>query len=297
MNKLAEQLSVDQFKHLETAYPLHWKLLSKKGIYCYDYMNSMERFDETSSPSKEHFFNRLYDKHVSEEQYTYSRRVWETLKYNTMKDYHNHYLVTDIILLADVFENFRKMSLETYDLDPIHYYSLPGLSWDAMLKSTGVELELITDPDMHLMVEKSMHGSISNICHRHATSNHPNMDTYNENEEPRTLTYQDANSLYSWAMSQMLPLKDFKWASSEIDILNITEDSELGYILKVDLEYPKELHDKHNLYPLAPEHVQVHDDMLSPFQRKYFPLIRGSVWKLVPNLHSKEKYVVHNKSS
>ena len=95
-----------------------------------------------------------------------------------------------------------------------------------MLKYTGVELELITDSDMHLMVEKSMHGGI--ICHRHATSNHPSMDTYNENEEPRTLTYQDANSLYSWAMSQMLPLKGFKWTSSEIDILNIPEDSELG---------------------------------------------------------------------
>ena len=135
-----------------------------------------------------------------------------------------------------------------------------------------------------------MCGGISNICHRHATSNHPSMDKYNENEEPRTLTYQDANSPYSWAMSQMLPLKSFKWTSSEIDILNFLEASELGYILEVDLEYPKELHDKHNLYPLAPEHVQVNDNMLSPFQRKYFPLIRGSV------LHSKEKYVVHNRN-
>ena len=103
--------------------------------------------------SKEHFCNRLYDKHVSEEQYTYAGRVWETLKCNTVKDYHNHYLVTDILMLADVFENFRKLSLETYGLDPIHYYSLPGMSWDAMLKYTGVEL--ITDTDMQQMVEKS----------------------------------------------------------------------------------------------------------------------------------------------
>ena len=210
-----------------------------------------------------------------------------------MKDYHNHYLITDILLISDVFENFRKISLGTYGLDPIHYYSLPGLSWDAMLKYTGVELELIPDPDMHLMVEKSMRGSISNICHRHATSNHPSMDTYNENEEPRTLTYQDANSLYSWVMSQMLPLKGFKWTSSEIDILNLPGDSELGYIPEVDLEYPKELHDKHNPYPLAPGHVQVNDDMLSTFQRNHSPSIRGSVRKLVPNLHGKEKYIVH----
>ena len=119
------------------------------------------------------------------------------------------------------------------------------------------------------------------------------MDTYNENEEPRTLTYQNANSLYSWAMSQMLPLKGFKWESIEIEILNVPEDSRLRYILKVDLEYPKELHDEHNLYPLVPEHVHVNDDMLSPFQRKYFPSLRGCVWKLIPNLYNKEKYVVH----
>ena len=123
------------------------------------------------------------------------------------------------------------------------------------------------------------------------TLNHHSMDTYNENEEHRTLTY--ANSLYSWAMSQMLPLKGFTWASSEIDILKVPEDSRLRYILKVDLEYSKELHDKHNLYSLAPEHVQVNDDMLSPFQQKYSPSIHGCVGKLVPNLYIKEKYVVY----
>ena len=99
-----------------------------------------------------------------------------------------------------------------------------------------------------------MSGSINNICHQYATTNHPNMDTYNANEEPRTLTYQDANSLYSWAMLQMLPLKGVKWvpAPDEVDTLNVPDDSKLGYILKVDLEYPKELNGKHNLYPLAP---------------------------------------------
>ena len=183
------------------------------------------------------------------------------------------------------------MPLETYGLDPTHYYSLPGLPWDAMLKYTGVELELIRDPDMHQMVGKSMRGGISNISHRYATSNHPSMEAYNENEEHRTLTYQDANSLYSWAMLQMLPLRDFKWVSNDIDIWNIPD--QLGYILEVDLDYPKELHDRHNLYPLAPEHAQVTDDVLSPFQRGHFPPIRGSIWKLVRNLRNKEKYVVH----
>ena len=181
------------------------------------------------------------------------------------------------------------MSLETYGLDPIHYYNLPALSWNAMLKYTGVELDLITDPDMRQMVGKITRGDISNISRRYATSNLPSMDTCNGDEEPRTLT-----SLYSWAMSQILPLKGFNWISApdEIDILNVPEDSKLEYILEVDLEYPKELHDKHNIYTLAPEHVHVTDDMPSPLHREHFPPIRGSVRKFVPNLHNK-KYVVH----
>ena len=128
LNKLAE--------HLKADYPEHRKLLSRKGTYTYDHMNSMERFDETSLPSKEHFFSKLYGEHILEEQYKYAGDVWEALKCNTMKDYHNHYLFADILLLADVFENFRKISLETFGLDPIHFYSLPGLFWDAMLKYT-----------------------------------------------------------------------------------------------------------------------------------------------------------------
>ena len=97
-----------------------------------------------------------------------------------MRDYHNQYLLGDVLLLADIFENFRKMSLDTFDFDPLRYYSLPGHSWDAMLKCTDVELDLITDADKYQMVEKGMRGGISNISHRYATSNHAYMDTYNE---------------------------------------------------------------------------------------------------------------------
>ena len=148
-------------------------------------------------------------------------------------------------------------------MDPIHYYSLPGLSWEAMLKHTGVELDLITDTDMYHMMERGMRGGIVNISRRYDTSNHPSMNMYNENEE--TLSYQDA--LYSRAMLQPLPVRDFTWVSpDEIGILHVTKDNKLRYILEVDLKYPEELNDKHKLYPLAPE--QVTDDMLSHFQRR-----------------------------
>ena len=181
------------------------------------------------------------------------------------------------------------MSLGTFGLDHIHYYSLPGLSWDAMFKYTCAELDFITGTDMYQMMERGIREGISNISHRYATSSH----TYNKNEKTRTLTYQDAYS-YSWAMPQPLPVRDFKWVSPNgIDILNVPKDNKLGYILGVDLKYPEKLHGKHNLYPLAPEHVQPTGDMLSPVHRKHFPSIHGAVRKLVPNLHSKKKYVIH----
>ena len=133
-------------------------------------MDSMIKFEEVTLPKQKHFYSQLSNKNISEEQYEHAKEVWKKLECTTMKDYHNHYLISDVLLLADVFENFRRMALVTYGLDPVHYYSLPGLSWDAMLKYTGVELDLITDMDMYQMVEKGIRGGISQISHRFATA-------------------------------------------------------------------------------------------------------------------------------
>ena len=161
-----------------------------------------------------------------------------------------------------------------------------------MLLYTKVNIELITDLDMYQMVEKGVRGGISQISHRYSEANHPSMESYNSSLPLKTLMYQDANALYSWAMSQYLPLRGYKWASTDIDYMNVPADSSIGYILEVDIEYPESLHDAHNDYPLAPEHLKVTNNMLSPYQQKNFPP-SGSVKKLIPNLHNKEKYVVH----
>ena len=295
LDKLAAQLRETQFINLQKSYPQQWTLLSKKGVYPYDYMNTMERFEETSLPDKGAFYSRLDEKCVSLKHYQHANNVWNSFRCTTMKDYHDLYLKTDVLLLADVFETFQKMALETYKLDPVHYYSLPGLSWDSILKYTEIKIDLITDPDMYQMVEKSMRGGISQISHRYAASNYPGMESYDERKPQKILTYQDANALYSWAMSQPLPLKNFKW-TDPIDVMSIPDDNSIGYILEVDLEYPKELHDQHNDYPLAPEHLEITDDIMAPFQQEHFPKIRGSVNKLVPNLMDKEyvlRYVLH----
>ena len=134
-------------------------LLYKKGIYPYEYMDSWERFSETKLPDKEKFYSKLNDEHITDEEYAHAQTVWETFEFKTLGDYHDLYVKTDVALLADVFENFRNLCQEKYGLDPAHYCTSPGLSWDALLKKTGVELELFTELEMHLFVERGIWGS------------------------------------------------------------------------------------------------------------------------------------------
>ena len=218
----------------------------------------------------------------------------------TIGYYHDLYSKTDVLLSADVFEKFIKTCLDYYGLDPCHYFSSPGLSWDAMLKMTKIELELINDSDMHIFIEKGMRGGISYIAKRHSKANNKYMKDYDSNKESAFIMYLDANNMYGWAMTQYLPYGRFKWLNqkqiSDFCLDFISKNSSIGYILEVDLDYPGELNDLHNDYPLAPEKLKISQDMLSKYcsdiADKYGIKI-GGVNKLVPNLKNKEKYVVH----
>ena len=149
------------------------------------------------------------------------------------------YVQSDTTLLADVFENFRDKCIEMYELDPAHFLSAPGLAWQACLKKTGVKLELLTDNDMLMMVEKGIRGGMCHAIYRHAKTNNKYTKNYDKNTESSYLEYLDANNLYGWAMSQKLPVGDFKWIDKD-DILkfdekfikNYDENNDKGYILK-----------------------------------------------------------------
>ena len=202
------------------------------------------------------------------------------------------YLKTDVLLLCDVFEKFISVCLECYALDPCHYFSSPGLSWDVMLKMTGIKLEKIHNIDMHLFLERGMRGGISYISKR-----------YSKSDQNNTIMYWDANNLYGWAMIQSLPHCGFKWLNNkeinDFSLDDISENSLTGYILECDLVYCKELHDSHSDYPLCPEKTEVSSDMLSKYcsdiANKYDIKV-GGVKKLIPNLGGKVKYVVHYKN-
>ena len=278
----------------------YFNLMTKKGVYPYDYMDSFDKFKMTELPSKEEFYSQLNDEHISDKQYDHAKKVWKTFKVENMGVYHDLYLASDVILLADVFENFRKTCLEYYKLDPCHYFTSPGLSWDAMLKMTGIKLELMTDIDMFQFIEKGLRGGISYIANRYGKANNPYMKEYDEKEPSSYIMYLDANNLYGWAMSQYLPTGGFKWMSQskidELDLAKYDSSSKKGLILEVDLDYPTSLHDLHNDFPLAPEQVCVKENMLSNYcstiKEKYNISI-GQVHKLIPTLSEKRNYVLH----
>jgi hypothetical protein len=214
-----------------------------------------------------------------------------------LENYRDRYLTTDTLLLADVFKNFRDASMINYRLDPAHYLTTPSLTWEACLKYTNVELELITDSEIFLFFESAMRGGISVISNRYALANNPYLESkdYDSSQPHSYIYYLDANNLYGWAMSQYLPVGGFRSLSEEeiskIDFANVPEDSGTGYAVECDLEYPSELHKTHD-YPLAPEHVMVTEAMLSPFC-KSMNVKHAFTEKLIGDLHPKIKYKAH----
>ena len=215
-----------------------------------------------------------------------------------MGDYHDHYLKKDVLLLADVFEKFIDICLKFYGLDPCHYFSSPGLSWDVMLEMTAVKSEKISDINKYLFLEKGLRGGISYTAKRYAKANNKYMNESDSKKPSTFITYLDMNNLHGWAMSEYLPYGGFKWLKNVdgFDVNSISEKSEIGYFLEVYLEYPDKLHELHNNYPLAPEKLGVSSDMLSKYCKKIadkYEIKVVDIKNLIPNLGNKTKYVLH----
>ena len=283
---LVGNLQPDDFHNTKQAFKKNVNLLTRKGVYPYDYVSSLEKLSETQLPPKEEFYSKLNDEDITDDDYQHAIHVWNTFECKTIRDYHNLYLKSDVLLLSDVFENFRKTCLKHYKLDPAHYYTSPGLAWDACLKETGQELQLLHDYDMLMMFERGIRGGISHISKRYAEANNKYMKDYNPDEESSYIQYLDANNLYGWAMSQSLPTHGFKWMKDitkdkVMDILekanhSMSNRGRKGYIFEVDLEYPSNLWESHNDYPLAPE-----------------KMIVNGVEKLICHFKPRKNYVVH----
>ena len=149
-------------------------------------------------------------KDITDVDYRHGKTVFEYLINKNLGDYHDLYVQSDTLLLADVFENFRNTCIKVYELDPAHFLTAPGLAWEACLKKTKVKLELSTEVDMLLMVEKGIRGGICHAIYRYSKGNNKYMKNYNKYKEESFIQYLDANNLYGWEMPQKLPLSCFK---------------------------------------------------------------------------------------
>ena len=287
LEALVNNLPKEDFKNLLNYFtPKQTELLKQKGFYPYEYMDSEEKFNDTKLPPREAFYSKLSGKGITEKDYEHAGNVWISFKMKTFKEYHELYNITDVLLLADVFENFRDLCLKIYGLDPVYYFTAPQLAWDACLKMTSVKLEFLSDEDMLLMFEEGIRGGISIISNRYGEANNKYMRKgFNKNKPSKYLMYLDANNLYGCAMSEKLPTHGFKWLlDREIgklfnnQVLQVWE--KIPCILEVDLEYPENLHDLHNDYPFCPGRVEC----------------KNGVKKLIPNLRDKTKYIIHYKN-
>ena len=304
-----------QFKNEETS------LLKQKGFYPYEYIDSIEKLNEVELPDISKFYSTLKQEGISEKEYKHAKKVWDYYNCKTLKDYHNLYLKTDVLILADAFEQYRNFFLKHQEIDPCYCFSAPGLTWQCGLKYTGVELELITDYDMLLMFENGIRGGYSGVLgSRHVkafnkyTPNYrdgnrilddnelkeclekiKNGENLNDFLKENFLLYLDANNLYGHAMSQPLPTGDFKWEENENYYKNIPKGR--GCIVECDLEYPDLCKFKTKNFPLAPEHMVVKEEMLSKYQLNLMKKLKiklGKQKKLFLTLYDKKKYIVHH---
>jgi len=173
-------------------------------------MTGRDKFAETQLPPIVAFHDDLKDEPLDEQDYERAQRVWARYDMKSIQDYHDQYLLMDVLLHADVFENFRRSVMERHKLDCLHFVTLPSLALAMALKHTNAKLDLITDPDINLTIEGGMRGGIATISKRHADANIPDVDGYDPTQPNRYITYLDANSVFATAQSQPLPVGDFR---------------------------------------------------------------------------------------
>lgn len=289
LDKLAANLEDEQCNNTRKFFPdeIQFQLMRQKGIFPYSYLDSLTKLSNTELPSKLDFYDSLQDKHISDIEYERAKRVWNLFSCKNLSDYSDLYLKADVILLSDIFENFRKICMKTYNLDPASFFTLPALSWQAMLKFTKIELELLTDVDMIHFLQKNIRGGYSSVCSkRYSEANNPYIPSNYDKSKPTSyLMYWDANNLYGFALSQSLPVSGFRWMEQdEIDKFNLFDielDGSQGYVLETDLIYPKSLHEDHNDMPFCPEKLKLSNSTSS---------------KLIQSFFDKHHYVIYYKN-
>nr|DAC81368.1 TPA_asm: PolB [Orchesella springtail adintovirus] len=303
---------IERFKNKTTTFPdllEMMTLLQRKNVYPYSYFDCDAKYNETKLPPRKEFYNDLTEKPVSDADYKHAHRVMDLLQIKDLREYTKIYLLCDVCILADCFQTFRNMFLKNFGLEPAAYFSLPQLTWDLALKKSGVRLELITDPTMHVWMEDATRGGLCTSGDiRAAAANNKYMPDYDASKPSTFISYLDKNNLYPTVMTYKLPLCDFEWVEGqeleEISrggkgfITSLEDDDDYGYFFEVDLCFPPETHELFNAFPPAPYKRSVDYTELSPLQQYYADILQISDAslgnkRLVTDLHNRTKYKVH----
>ena len=253
LDTLASDLEDNYFKYLKSEFADHkLEILKRKDAYSYEWVDSYEKLNYPQLLPKKCFNSSLKDgkrdrsdENIPHEQYLHEKNIWNTFNFNKFEDFFNNYWKKDVLLLSDVLEKVIPTSLKYYNLDPCHYFSAPGLSWDAMLKMTKIELEKIRNPDKYIFIEKGMRGGISYINKRCSKANNEYCADYDSKKPKKQITYLDMNNLYGYAMSQYLPHANFKWIKNineiEQKLMRIKRNSLTGYIYQEQIQSTQQI--------------------------------------------------------
>ncbi|XP_064625915.1 uncharacterized protein LOC135486749 [Lineus longissimus] len=281
-----------------------YNLVKAKSAFCYDFLDSEQKLELEELPAKAEFFNSLENSEISDEMYQRAQKVWSIMGMKSLKDYLTLYLHCDTLILAEIFENFRNVSMKNFTLDPCHFVSTPSFSFHCMLRHTGVKLDLLQDMEMVNFLRSGVRGGVSGVMKREVHRNMPDMSDYRPNMLKCEIVNLDCCSMYSFCLRSHLPVGDFRWLSDtemkEFDLHSVAKGGDQGFILSVDLDYPTHLHDLHNDLPLAPEHYQISPADWSPYAHEVAAdlelTIRKASKKLVPHLGPRRSYVIHHET-
>ena len=312
LQKLVEELGEDhefplmkqmRYKQIR-ARDIDMSLLRRKSVFPYEWCRSYEQLlSSTSFPNKKDFFSHLTQKDITDEDYAHGQKMFNLFNCSNMLEYAEIYCLIDCLLLAEVIKNYRDATYDEFGLDICHYISSPQLSFDVMLKETGVEIHLISDVDMFIFIESALRGGLSYVSERHVKLN----DDYDPSTSKEWLGYFDINNLYGFTMMDYLPIKNFTWVTEKeflsIDWTATCDSQPVGYILEVDLFVPSELHDYFESFPLAAETYSPNFEDLSAYSqmtlketytRKHYQNGKPvGAAKLCGTFLPKKKYIVH----
>ena len=286
LDKLVKNLDDNDFKILKKEFPDKWKYLKKKLAYPYEYFNSIDDYKKpVDNLKKEDFFSKLKNDYPDDDEIERTKEIIKLFNIKDGEESTKLYCKSDVILLADVFEKFVKVSFEEYDINPLYCVSLPGYTYQCALKYTDIKLQTLQDKDLILLIENNIRGGISSVMG----------DRYVKSNKNKKILYKDATNLYGHSMSQMLPYDEIKLEKDICleEILNTLDDSEIGYFLEVDLKYPDDIKEKTKYFPFCPENKNIDPNKYNDYMNSIKPEKYTKSKKLICDWTDKKKYLIH----